>query len=82
MLGETGSLLWTAGGVVETVAVLTTEALSRPIDGNSPALHIPASQSVTRYSGLVALLTSVRPLPQAEDDTSQRMAKAAVITRS
>lgn len=63
------------------VVVLTTEALSRPIDGNSPALHV-STQCVTRYSGLVALLTSVRPLPQAEDDTSHRMAKAAVITRS
>jgi hypothetical protein len=32
--------------------------------------------------GLVAHLTSVRPLPQAEDETNHRKARAAVTNRS
>lgn len=60
---------------------LTTEALRRPIEAKSPALHV-SLQTSTRWSGLVATLTSVRPLAQAEDDTSHRKAKAAVTARS
>lgn len=51
------------------------------MEGNSPALQKSLHDSA-RWSGLVAHLTSVRPLPQAEEDTSHRKANAAVTTRS
>lgn len=50
------------------------------MEGNSPALQLV--HNCTRRLGSVAYLTSVRPLPQAEEDTSQRKAKAAVSSRS
>lgn len=53
------------------------------MEGKSPASHLTIpSHCSTRCSGLVAHLTSVRPLPQAEEDTSHRKAKAAVTSRS
>lgn len=51
------------------------------MEGKSPGLHVIAQISA-RWVGLVELFTSVRPLPQAEDDTSHRKAKAAVMPRS
>lgn len=61
--------------------LLTTEALSFPMDGYSPGEHC-GWQVLTRFTGLVAHFTSVRPFPQAEEDTSHRKAKAAVTNRS
>lgn len=53
------------------------------MEGKSPGTHdIVSWHCSTRCSGLVAHLTSVRPLPQAEEDTSHRKAKAAVTSRS
>lgn len=66
---------------ISVVDLLTTEALRRPMEGDTPGLQISLQYS-TRLSGLVAHLTSVRPWAQAEEDTSQRKAKAAVTTRS
>lgn len=61
---------------------LTTEALRRPMEGYSSALQVKFLHEDTRCSGFVAYLTSVRPFPQAEEDTSHRKAKAAVSSRS
>ena len=65
---------------------LTTEALSRPMRGTLPGVHFPTDLQTpiiaTISVGLVAHLTSVRPFPQAEDDTNQRKARAAVTNRS
>ena len=63
------------------IKLLTTEALSFPMDGYSPGEHW-GWQASTRCTGLVAHFTSVRPFPQAEEDTSHRKAKAAVTNRS
>ena len=49
--------------------------------GKAPGVQSGA-QRCAKLSGLVAHFTSVRPFPQAEDDTSHRKAKAAVTNRS
>lgn len=77
-------ILYLKGHLLADISVmdlLTTEALRRPMEGGTPGLQISLQES-TRLSGLVAHLTSVRPWAQAEEDTSQRKAKAAVTTRS
>lgn len=66
---------------------LTTEALSRPMWGTAPGVHLlpwllQISTKETIVVGLVAHFTSVKPLAHAEDDVSHMKAKAAVTTRS
>lgn len=67
--------------------LLTTEAFSRPMWGIAPGVHLfftslHTSRKVTMFAGLVAHFTSAKPLAQAEDEASHKMAKAAVTNRS
>lgn len=69
------------------VCAPTTEALRRPIWGKAPGVHVVVAflhclMMVTRVAGLVAVLTSVRPLPQAEEETNHMKANAPVTSRS
>lgn len=55
--------------------------------GAAPALHsfavfLQASKKVMTSEGSVAHFTSVKPFPQAEDETSHMKAKTAVTNRS
>lgn len=57
------------------------------MEGRAPVVHLctPPLQTSIRVSknvGSVALLTSDKPLPQAEDDTNHRKANTAVNPRS
>lgn len=57
------------------------------MEGRAPVVHVctPPLQTSIRVSknlGLVTLLTSDKPLPQAEDDTNHRKANTAVNPRS
>lgn len=57
------------------------------MEGRAPVVHVctPPLQTSIRVSknvGSVALLTSDKPFPQAEDDTNHRKANTAVNTRS
>ena len=56
------------------------------MEGTLPAVQFPrdlqATISATMVVGLVANLTSVRPFPQAEDETNHRKARAPVTNRS
>lgn len=66
---------------------LTTEMLASPIEGVAPALHTASSpwhtdMAAVRLDGLVAPLTSVRPLPQAAAATSQKKVKETVTQKS
>lgn len=66
---------------------LTTEMLASPMEGVAPALHTAVLSwhtdiAAMRLEGRVAPFTSDRPLPQAENATSQKKVNEIVTQKS